>query len=275
MKKIECLSLFDFTCNICGTTNRWDIQKAHREVPSCDGCGSTPRFRGLMAVLSMFLYDGKIKVMNDVKPNPKIKGLGMSEWEGYGKILDKKYTFLNTFYHTEPFLDISGPTVPPYCGLDFVICTEVFEHIDLPLERAFSNLWHLLKPGGCLIFSVPYTDLDHSIEYYPDLYEHQCVNFKDEWILVNRTAEKKYEVYSNLSFHGGPGSTLERRFFCEKDMVNYLKGAGFTDLEIHDSPHLACGFYWTPITLKPPIINGEGFGPDLNCPAHIVSARKY
>ena len=39
--------------------------------------------------------------------------------------------------------------------LDLVITQDVLEHIREP-EKAFSEIWRVLKPGGCHIFTIPY-----------------------------------------------------------------------------------------------------------------------
>jgi 2-polyprenyl-3-methyl-5-hydroxy-6-metoxy-1,4-benzoquinol methylase len=56
---------------------------------------------------------------------------------------------------------------------DFVICAGVMEHIPPPIQVAFANLRSLLRPGGLLLFSVPYSCDDKTVEYFPD-----CIGLK-------------------------------------------------------------------------------------------------
>jgi SAM-dependent methyltransferase len=242
--------VIDFECNICGQANQWPLNESHREIASCEGCGSTPRFRGLMMALSERLYRARQK-MSDFPVNKGIRGLGMSEWDGYGSRLVEKFDFVNTHYHMEPKLDITQYSGVEYSDLDFVICTEVFEHIQRPLDVAFRNLYNLLKPGGSLIFSAPYVDAERTIEHYPDLCNFEILQFKGRQLVLNQTASGAYQVYDKPVFHGGPGTVLEMRVFCERDLVNGLRDAGFADLRVYYTPDLSLGYYWPAVTEFP------------------------
>ncbi len=52
----------------------------------------------------------------------------MSEWANISKPLENRYKFRNTFYHSEPKLDILNPSPSDFGAYDFVISSEVFEH---------------------------------------------------------------------------------------------------------------------------------------------------
>jgi hypothetical protein len=47
-------------------------------------------------------------------------------------------------------------------------------------------------------------------------------------VLVNRRRDGSLEVFENLAFHGGHGSTLEMRLFAETALRSILMDAGFT-----------------------------------------------
>ncbi len=73
--------------------------------------------------------------------------------------MSKKFNYVNTFYHTEPFLDIyNNEHVSRHYNLDFIISFDVFEHISpYPnIQTAFNNLFKMLKTGRYIIFSVPF-----------------------------------------------------------------------------------------------------------------------
>ena len=117
---------------------------------------------------------------------------------------------------------------------DFVISTEVFEHILPPLQQAFDNLFRLVKSGGCLVFSVLYMRIEQTIEHYPGLHEFEILNFHGKKIIVNRDNEGHLSVYDNLVFHGGERATLEMRVFCETDVLSRLAHSGFENIHVHD-----------------------------------------
>lgn len=82
------------------------------------------------------------------------------------------------------------------------------------LQHGFDNMFSLLKPGGFIVFSVPYNlaPAEH-LEHYPDLYDYTIK--EGEHVLYNRTSSGKREKFRDLVFHGGPGSTLEMRVLPE------------------------------------------------------------
>lgn len=48
---------------------------------------------------------------------------------------------------------------------DAILCTEVFEHIPYP-ERAIREFQRILKPGGKLLITAPFSSLVHFAPYY-------------------------------------------------------------------------------------------------------------
>ena len=112
----------------------------------------------------------------------------------------------------------------------------VFEHIDpFPsIQIAFNNLFRMLKCGGFIIFSVPFTYDEHK-EHYPNLYNYKIEMNKDgEYILHNITIDNKIEIFNNLCFHGGPGNTLEMRLFSKKSIISFLEKSGFVDIVFYE-----------------------------------------
>jgi SAM-dependent methyltransferase len=170
-------------------------------------------------------------ILGDVPVLKEIKGLGMTDWAGYAEPLATRFSYLNTYYHREPRLDITNPG-PEHTGqYDFLISSEVFEHILSPVERAFENALRLLKPNGFLILTVPCTGLDDETkEHFPDLNAYRIVEIENQFVLVNRRTDGVVETYTDLAFHGGPGSTLEMRLFAEKELTEELLAAGFREV---------------------------------------------
>ena len=224
-----------FQCNICAAYNAGIPSPDDREVPSCASCGSTIRTRAVMQVLSQELFG----VTLPVRDFPRLKGLrgaGTSDSHDYATLLEEKFDYRNTFYHREPKLDITD-VGDGECGqYDFLITSEVLEHVAPPVERALQNLCRLLQPHGVLILTVPYLESEATKEHFPKLNDYTVAALRDRFVLVNRTAEGQYEVHENLVFHGGPGSTLEMRLLCGRHLRSMLIGAGFRDLEIYPGP---------------------------------------
>ncbi|MGD0884882.1 MAG: hypothetical protein ABSA46_08420 [Thermodesulfovibrionales bacterium] len=132
-----------YRCNICGKGFKSKAAELSREVASCMNCGSSVRMRSIMHVLSMELF-GKSLSLSQFPVRPDIAGLGLSDWEGYAIPLSKKLNYKNTFYHQEPRMDITS-TDPQYEGtVDFLIASDVFEHIPPPVSLAFQNAYKLM-----------------------------------------------------------------------------------------------------------------------------------
>ena len=236
--------VIEYSCNICGSRNRLESQYFHRELAACRKCKANARFRGIIHVLGNLLGQDEGIPLKKWPRHKHIWGIGMSDWDGYANLLRRKFSYVNTFYDRRPQLDIMNLTEEHFEKYDFVISTDVFEHILAPVQRGFDNLFRLLKPGGHLIFSVPYTRIAHTVEHFPGLADYEILEFRGEKILVNREASGHLQVYGNLVFHGGKGTTLEMRRFCESDVLNQLAQSGFEDIQVYDKPWLSIGYYW-------------------------------
>jgi SAM-dependent methyltransferase len=231
-------------CNICGTTNQCLAGTIDRETGPCCHCNSVMRFRSLAAVLTQHLF-GKPEILAALPVNRAITGIGMSDAHLYAEHLQAKLNYTNTFYHCEPLLDITNPTPQRFEQNDFIITSDVFEHVPPPVQRGFDNMYKLLKPGGVVIFSVPYVTEGGTREHYPNLFTHSITqDAQGEWWLHNTTREGQQESYNNLVFHGGPGSTLEMRLFTVSALREHFSEAGFVELQIHDQPCFEHGIYW-------------------------------
>lgn len=221
-----------FVCNITG--NQFDLNdnEKHREMATRFGFNS--RFRAICYIFCKLFY-GECKILNSLENNKNLKGIGMSD-SGWAHIFEKKFNYINTFYHTSPYLDIyNNEHVKNYNELDFIISSDVFEHIDpFPsLQHAFNNLYKMLKCGGSIIFSVPYTNGEHK-EHFPNLYNYKIVKENGIYILYNTTIENKTETFNNLHFHGGPGNVLEMRVFSKKSIISFLEKSGFVNITFYD-----------------------------------------
>lgn len=230
-----------FTCNVCGAN--CSDESLDREIPSCAKCGSNVRFRWIVHALSTELFGSSIPLKKFPR-NKKIRGFGMSDPDSIAEKLVKRLDYRNTFYHRMPRFDIMEK--PADAGsYDFVIASEVFEHVPPPVQTAFNNLAALLKPDGVVIFSTPWESEGETIEHFPDLHDWQLVKLRSGNVLVNRTADGALQAFDELTFHGGPGTTLEMRMFSHDGLVANCQAAGFSKISFAEE-YPDYGIAWLP-----------------------------
>lgn len=223
--------LLAFRCNVCGADAASPPHELERETPSCPRCGSSVRYRAIVHALSVVLF-GRSFVLPELPRRPDFRGVGLSDWHGYATGLASRLGYRNTFLHREPRLDLTDPPPELRGTLDFLVCCDVLEHVAPPVERAFAGMFELLRPGGALVLTVPYSPGPHRpgldlLERFPELAEYAVVDVRGRPLLVNRTRDGRWQVTDDLVFHGGPGETLELRVFSRDAVVRHLEAAGF------------------------------------------------
>jgi SAM-dependent methyltransferase len=235
-----------FDCNICAHANHCDPSTLGREDASCAGCGSSVRLRAVVHLLSKSLF-GESLPLKDFPKRPDLVGFGLSDWSMYAHELSRRLRYINTFYHVAPRLDIT--CVPEVLAgtADFLIASDVFEHVLPPVEVAFQGARRLLKDGGVFVFSVPFDTRDGgTLEHFPHIHDFRVEKGSDgEYRLHNCRRDGVEESFGGLVFHGGPGSTLEMRVFTLRDILGHFRNAGFTDVHVDGEPEPRWGIYWT------------------------------
>lgn len=236
-----------FLCNICDRGNAATLDQLTREDPTCSKCRSNVRLRSVVQILTTELFGRSLR-LSEIPSSPDLRGLGMSCWEGYANKLARRLRYCNTFYHQEPKFDITRPDPSLEGTFDFVIASDVFEHVDPPVAAAFLNTRKLLKPKGVFIFSVPFSEYrgqpEPTLEHFPDLHDYQIEEVDGNFRLRNVTREGELQWFDNLVFHGGPGSTLELRLFSGWSVLAELNAAGFEDITFYSGSDLRHGIYW-------------------------------
>lgn len=222
----------EFRCNICGRENRQPLARMDREVGSCDGCQSTVRTRAVAQMIAREMF-GLDMPVTDFPVLKQVRGMGISDSPDYAGRLAEKFTYRNTYYHKEPRFDILNVPDSEWGSYDFVIASEVFEHVAAAPNVPFEHAFRLLKPGGLFFFTVPYTLAETTTEHFPELNDYRIVEFGGRYVMINRTRDGRIQIFEDLVFHGGGGETLELRVFTEKDLRKLMLEAGFTAVEIY------------------------------------------
>jgi SAM-dependent methyltransferase len=189
------------------------------------------RVRALIALLSEELL-GLPMTLAEFPVLKGIRGIGMSDSPELAERLAHKLDYTNTFYHQAPRFDVTKPDPNDFGRYDFILSSEVMEHVPPPMEDAFANLFRLLKPDGLLIMTTPYGFGGKTKEHFPELHDFTLALLGAETVLVNRRRDGSIEVFEDLMFHGGPGSTVEMRLFTEEALRENLLGAGFSSVRV-------------------------------------------
>ena len=186
--------------------------------------------RALIHLLSIEIF-GQSLVLADFPKLKAIRGLGMSDQQCYASILADKFDYTNTYYDREPRFDFTEPH-PQFSGsYDFILSSDVFEHIAPPVERACNEVCRLLKPHGFLAMTVFCNPMDRMSEHFPELNEYRIVPLGDSSVLINRKRDGSLELREDLVFHGGRGATLEMREFSLTELGAKLRAAGFREID--------------------------------------------
>ena len=242
-----------FTCNLCGEPVTAPLEHVRgRETLSCLICGSTLRKRSIILVLSQRLFDRPL-TLPEFPHKPQTTGMGMTDCPSYAMKLSQVFDYTNTFLHREPRLDITSIPNDWKNHFDFIVSSDVFEHVPPPVECSFQNTFQLLKPGGVLILTVPYKKHGSTEEHFPDLYDYQIEKREGTYVLMNTTRHGEYQEFTDLCFHGGPGSTLEMRVFSEQHLESLLLQAGFEDIRFHKEEFPRFGVDWAQLETCFPI----------------------
>lgn len=189
------------------------------------------RVRALVALLSTEIF-GAAMTIPEFPELKGIRGVGMSDSPQLAEHMAGKFDYTNTFYHQAPFFDATRPDEGDAGRFDFILSSEVMEHVPPPIEKAFANMARLLKPNGLLLMTTPYRIDGKTAEHFPELHQYTLASPGGETVLINRRRDGRIEVFENLTFHGGHGSTLELRVFSEASLRQILACAGFPSVHI-------------------------------------------
>ena len=200
--------------------------------------------RAVIHMLAIGLF-GQSRSLATLPRRPEIVGLGLTDPHCYAEALAAKFAYTNTRLHVPPFLDICAEVGDRRASADFLIASDVFEHIMPPVQRAFDNAWQLLKPGGVFAFSVPWGESASTHEHYPNALQIAPVQHRGEWVVLARNKDGSLTLHENPIFHGGAGFTVEMRLFCRSALVDHFARAGFVDIEFMECEVPQFGIFYT------------------------------
>ena len=217
--------------NVRGRFTRIDPSVIGREATLDVETGSPQRFRALVYALTKGLGLHPVLPRNQGR---QLRGIGLSDDQYYARVLQRLFDYTNTYFHKRPFLDICADD-PGYSGLDFIISSDVFEHLPPPPDVAFRNCNRMLKPGGVLLLTVPYSDrAERTVEHYPSLHHWRLrkrpavKGGTQEYYIENVNVRGEREVFDQVRFHGGPGQTVEMRIFAKQHLLELAAQNGFS-----------------------------------------------
>ena len=230
-----------FFCSACLRPSFAPKDSIGRESFNCRWCKATSRERAMLLQIHYQYFLKKTR-----KPFHRVSILGVSDGDLIAGVLKKIYwkKYANYHFHLEPKLDITNVPFNLNETADIVSCSEVLEHVQPPINRAFRGLYSLLKKNGVLILSVPHNDkFGVHIEHFPVMTSSELI-ISEKPILTGYDLNGNFQEFRELVFHGGIGSTLEYRVFSEVSLEEHLV-VYFRDLrKINNSEFF--GITWEP-----------------------------
>lgn len=136
-------------CNICGWYSDRFAGVLHSESAKCLGCGSIARDRFLYHCwTSRVPYSRSARVL---ETSPRLGRKYRSRMTGLVDYLASDYD--ERAHRTNLHLDLQAIDLPTE-SLDVILTAHVLEHVP-DTDRALSELWRVLKPGGVAFIAVP------------------------------------------------------------------------------------------------------------------------
>ena len=232
-----------FICSACLRPSFAPNTKSGRETLNCRWCKSTSRERAVILEIHKSYVQMKAR-----KPFRRLRILGVSDGYLTSTVLTKIYgkQYVNYHYHLDPKLDITEVSADLIWSADIISCSEVLEHVEPPIQKAFVGLYQLLRASGKLVLSVPHTDTNGKhVEHFPVMTGSRIFSRESGLVLEGRGNKGELLSFSDLTFHGGIGATLEYRIFSKNSLVQNLEAVGFKNLK-SCSNNVFFGVFWEP-----------------------------
>lgn len=225
----------EFECNVCGEPFRATWLELHREIPSCSNCGSTVRHRQLAKALTSIASS---------MDNASITIVGISDHPIIQELLDRypQVTYVNTYLDEAPTLDLENVQESWIGFADVLVVSDVLEHVMFPMTRALHGCLGVLKPGGSIVITMPYTLRGPSVEHYPWMKDYEVSADESGLpVVIGIDGDGIRLPILNPNFHGGPGRTLEMRMLELSVVLEAIESAGFQSVRVDDQDDVTSG----------------------------------
>lgn len=231
-----------FVCNLCGKASSFSKRSMHRELPSCTICSSTIRQRQVIEAVKSVLatFDRPLDVIG-LSDHPNIE-----TWFS----LQSSLNYTNTFFDNTPFLDISEPDFTFRSYADILISSDILGHVMYPMSKALLGHFSVLKPGGVLILTTPWVTNGPHVEHFPWMVGYQVKTRCYSPTVIGVDSKGQKRKIADPIFHGGPGNTLEIRISSIHVLLEEIRRAGFTDVQVRSERKLEIGIFpWSDMSV--------------------------
>lgn len=124
-----------------------------RDEYRCATCGTIPRQRALVRALNRFVPEWRALQLHESSPSVASIAWFGSRCSGYSWSYFYEDIPLGSYRDGNRCENLENLTFPNE-SFDVFVTQDVFEHIFNP-EKAFAEIYRVLKVGGCHVFSVP------------------------------------------------------------------------------------------------------------------------
>jgi SAM-dependent methyltransferase len=230
------------TCNVCGWVGASFGGTEHCESADCPVCGSISRDRFLYWCWTQRTdYDAAAVVL---ETSPRLR-------EPYRSRMGERVRYVSSDYDESAHagqivLDLQSIDLPD-ASLDVVLTPHVLEHVP-DTDKALSELFRVMKPGGHVFLQVPIpqavTKVPEEPEYHGD---STLVHWRFGWDLADRTRAHGFETHVLVTRELADAVAEGRSFSYDGtdiDVDDLMAGAGDVDLTVVASRGESdrCGF---------------------------------
>jgi SAM-dependent methyltransferase len=179
----------------------------------------------LIAVLDGLGYPKKTRGKS-LAPDLSRSGIGIGDDWRLARLLHQHFAYTNSHLDRFPVLDLCQIPDHTRSSVEFVVCSDVLEHVRPPLSEALNGLYSLVKPGGFAVVTVPLHSTQDEAELYKDLVSYEFANKTLLW----KDSMGHDHADSNPTLHEGEGLVLVFRTFSHRSIVSCLLQAGFASV---------------------------------------------
>ena len=191
------------------------------ETIACSNCSITWRGHEVLSTV-LLLLGYSSGCATKIKPDLSRRGLGVSDDHRVARALSRPFSYVNTFFHQFPIVDLERVPSETFGQFEFITCSDVLEHTSDRL-RSIQGLYQMLRPGGFAVITVPVTENEDFREYFPKVSELQIAGTQVFW----RNLDGEEFIEQSPEFHGGDGQTLVFRQWTRQQLKLDLESVGF------------------------------------------------